>query len=241
MSLQALFEDRSDYSDTDTSAAVTQRMSEMTRSLGLDFFSFIFLKMPFGRASSAEATLYASYPIDWIKTYLRQGYAAHDPVTDLGRQNLRPFAWGGSAFLSHFPEHQRRVFDEASDFNINHGVTFPLRGPKGDLSIFSLASERAADLRDAMEGAGGRILSAAYDTHRLVLEDAVQDMDGVSLSPREKECLSWTLEGKTAGEIAMILGISTSTVNQHAFNASQKLGCLNKHHAAVHALRWNMI
>lgn len=236
-----IYGESSEYADTDGTSQVVPRMSALAEDLGLDHFSFVFLKLPFDLAHKSSLDIYASYPTEWLNWYQSQGYTKADPVADLGRRKLRPFAWGGERFLSRFQKHQRQVFDEARDFGITHGVTIPLRGPQGEVSIFSLVSKNDANLSTALREAGARVLNAAYDTHKKVLEEVSRNKNCPALSPREKECLSWTLEGKTAGETATILGISVSTVNQHAHSASQKLGCLNKHHAAVQALRWNLI
>lgn len=45
-----------------------------------------------------------------------------------------------------------------------------------------------------------------------------------SLSPREREILDWTREGKTSGEIAVILGRATRTIEKHLENIYRKLG-----------------
>ena len=47
---------------------------------------------------------------------------------------------------------------------------------------------------------------------------------GVSLSPREYECLEWAAQGKSAWEIGRILGISRHTAAFHLENAKAKLG-----------------
>jgi LuxR family transcriptional regulator, activator of conjugal transfer of Ti plasmids len=49
-------------------------------------------------------------------------------------------------------------------------------------------------------------------------------VDGVSLSPREFECLKWVAQGKSAWEIGHILGISRRTAAFHLDNAKAKLG-----------------
>ena len=86
---------------------------------------------------------------------------------------------------------------------------------------------------------------AALDTHEFAVGrmpgTQAGGIDGPGLSMRERECLLWTLEGKTAKEIATILGLSVFTVNHHAFNATRKLGSLNKHHAAIQAFRAGLI
>ena len=61
------------------------------------------------------------------------------------------------------------------------------------------------------------------------------------LTPREVECLSWTMEGKTAWEVGCILSISEQTAVRHLNNATKKLDCVNKHHAVVKAMRLGLI
>jgi DNA-binding CsgD family transcriptional regulator len=62
-----------------------------------------------------------------------------------------------------------------------------------------------------------------------------------SLTQRELESLRWTMEGKTAWEVGRILGISEQTVARHLNKATHKLGCANKHHAVVKALRIGLL
>jgi DNA-binding CsgD family transcriptional regulator len=49
-------------------------------------------------------------------------------------------------------------------------------------------------------------------------------IDGISLSPREFECLGWAAQGKSAWEIGRILGITRRTAAFHLENAKAKLG-----------------
>jgi DNA-binding CsgD family transcriptional regulator len=55
------------------------------------------------------------------------------------------------------------------------------------------------------------------------------------LNDREIEILRWTADGKTAADIAQIIGISERTVNFHINQAVAKLGASNKVNAAVRA------
>jgi DNA-binding CsgD family transcriptional regulator len=75
---------------------------------------------------------------------------------------------------------------------------------------------------------------------RLVIPQ-LSDPSLPSLTPRELETLRWTMEGKTAWEVANVLGISERTAVLHANNAMHKLGCVNKHQAVLKALRLGLI
>ncbi|NVO58509.1 LuxR family transcriptional regulator [Rhodobacteraceae bacterium B1Z28] len=235
----------SEYDAQDGAEKITPRMCSMVGDLGLEHFSFIVLKSAQDDLTPLAHTLFTSYPKEWVDRYTRHKYWDVDPVTDLGHRSIRPFFWGHGPFLRAFAKKQRVVFDEADAFDIRYGLTIPIRGAQGELSVFTVVSSRKAHLEEVMQGATGRVYSAAVDTHELALKELAKQrwraQNAVELSEREKECLSWTLEGKTAGEIATILGISTSTINQHASSAAGKLGSLNKHHAAVQALRLKLI
>ena len=55
------------------------------------------------------------------------------------------------------------------------------------------------------------------------------------LTAREVEILKWTAEGKTAGDIAIILSLKERTVHFHMANAIVKMGACNKTAAVVQA------
>lgn len=58
---------------------------------------------------------------------------------------------------------------------------------------------------------------------------------GARLTPREREIMRWTADGKTSYEIGRILSLSISAVNFHIANAVVKLNAVNKTQAVVKA------
>jgi LuxR family quorum sensing-dependent transcriptional regulator len=62
-----------------------------------------------------------------------------------------------------------------------------------------------------------------------------------SLTPREREVLSWVAQGKSAAQIAEILHIAKRTVDEHVQTTVRKLGALNRTHAVAIALRDGII
>jgi DNA-binding CsgD family transcriptional regulator len=65
--------------------------------------------------------------------------------------------------------------------------------------------------------------------------------DKTVLSERERECLYWVSEGKTTQEIALILGVSSNTVNKYIVSSIQKLGAANRAMAIAVAIRAGII
>jgi len=58
----------------------------------------------------------------------------------------------------------------------------------------------------------------------------------LGLTPREAEVLLWVAQGKSNGDIAIILGMSEKTVKQHMGSIFQKLGIEGRNAATVRAL-----
>lgn len=58
----------------------------------------------------------------------------------------------------------------------------------------------------------------------------------VRLTPRELEILRWTMDGKSAWDIGLLLGIAEGTVNFHLRNVCGKFNVASKHHAVLKAL-----
>ena len=61
------------------------------------------------------------------------------------------------------------------------------------------------------------------------------------LSERERECLYWVSAGKTTDEVAVILGVSSNTVNSYVAHAIQKFGASNRAMAMATAIRSGII
>lgn len=55
-------------------------------------------------------------------------------------------------------------------------------------------------------------------------------LEGRYLTDREHECLKWCINGKTAEETAILLGVSKKTVETHLYNIKSKLDCHKQNH-----------
>ncbi len=87
-----------------------------------------------------------------------------------------------------------------------------------------------AALADWLEADGGQPFVRQLDGRRLTVrrgEGALlleEKQDGIGLTAREREVLSWVARGKTNGEIAELLWLAPSTVRKHLENVYAKLG-----------------
>ncbi|WP_407519944.1 helix-turn-helix transcriptional regulator [Methylobacterium oryzisoli] len=113
----------------------------------------------------------------------------------------------------------------------------PVHGPQGLRGCVCLAGR--APPEPEMQAALDLAARAAFGRLRALAGPACEPRPAPS--PRERDVLVWTAQGKTAWEIARILGLARSTVEEHARNAVRKLGAQNKAHAVALALRAGII
>ena len=66
--------------------------------------------------------------------------------------------------------------------------------------------------------------------------DSTAPLEALGLTPREAEVLLWVVQGKSNGEIGVILGMSEKTVKIHVGHIFEKLGIDNRNAATVRAI-----
>ena len=230
---------RNPYIDCANPQEVHRLLVGFMQELGLPYFSYLLVRRPYQPNTPLETFLLTNYPDEWQQRYAQQRYHLYDPVAALSVRSRLPFAWGSDRFLRPFRKRQRRVFLEGRDFKISQGYSIPVCGPDGDIGVFSVSGPRDADLKEVIRGVDAVLQLKAVEIHDGLMSQLFADENNkhITLSPRERECLLWTIEGKTAEDIAQILCVSSSTINYHLSNVIRKYGACNKHHAAIIAMR----
>jgi DNA-binding CsgD family transcriptional regulator len=120
-----------------------------------------------------------------------------------------------------------------------HAELYSLRLDVGRQRLFALFSsaepghiDRSALMRGQMQ-----CCYALSQVPQLLAATTTQD----PLSDRERECLFWVSEGKTTDEVALILGVSSNTVNSYITHAIQKFSASNRAMAIATAIRSGII
>lgn len=201
-------------------------LATMARAMSaLELHSFAYLAPP--TASKAGTRLISTYPTSWTSHYLLQKYEHVDPVIVTARDRDEPFSWGRDVPDLEMSGPQRQLFDEASEFGIRCGFTIPLRAVGGFVAAVSFASDqRRPEFQRAIDANIQGLMLMALLFHNQVRKklDHRRVVAGVTLTEREYECLEWSAKGKSAGEIAQILGIARRTAAFHRDNLRNKLG-----------------
>jgi len=183
-----------------------------------------------------------TYPPEWVRRYFEADFLPIDPCVSEGFANLLPLDWMNYDKRS---PRVKQLFGESTEFGIGQqGITFPIRGPKGEAALFNITS----DLPDAewlhtkkIYMRDFQILAHIIHAKAMVIGGAEKPDYQKRLTPRERECLTWCAVGKTSEDIATILGISEGVVRIHLQSAQHKLNCLNRTHTVAKAITYKLI
>jgi DNA-binding CsgD family transcriptional regulator len=223
-------------STAQNAAALEGELAKTITGIGFNKYAYIAFR---GRSYNGRPYVVTNYPEQWHEHYSERGYVNKDPVIATAQQTITPLNWQDMLNNGRRIREERRVIEEASEFGMMNSVTIPIHGPRSDFATLTVASDlESKEFR-------GLVREFRYDLHLLslyfhdeVMKKVLSDETNPTrpLTPREKECLLWTAQGKTSDEISTIVGISQETVVFHLKNAMRKFSVYSKHHAVVKAI-----
>ncbi|WOH63853.1 autoinducer binding domain-containing protein [Bradyrhizobium sp. BWA-3-5] len=236
--VESIFQEFIDAIQTASNLTEFERVAtRLTQRLGFQRFAYL-------RLTGDTPTLISSYPKSWTSRYFQLGYQQLDPVVRRARVEHALFSWGGEGSAPVGNREQRLFFDEAATFGIRSGITVPIRGGFGRMAAFTLATDDrdvhperlVADWKDLVQIAG-------LHFHVAVRPDvpSIGKLAGSELTQRERQCLSWTAQGKTVADIAVLVQIAPRTVVFHLENARRKLGAASIAQCIAEALRRGLL
>jgi DNA-binding CsgD family transcriptional regulator len=185
------------------------------------------------------------YPNEWWSRYKSKNYMLIDPVLAHGKTHITPICWDHLQPQELNHHHANLVMDEAREFGLRSGVSFPVHSSRGEISLFSFATDREylharADIQHVMPYA--QLFSTyLHEAVCRIFEQRVLPLTRVHLTQREQQCLLWAAEGKTTWETSIILCLSERTVRFHLHNASVKLNVVSRQHAVARAVALGLI
>jgi DNA-binding CsgD family transcriptional regulator len=223
-----------------SSSELKPEIERFCREMGFELFAYALTV----RAPSLKPQQHVinGFPLPWVNRYVSAGYFEVDPVVRHAERSSLPAIWNDQMFHDG-PTAQ--FWDEARSFGLSSGLSFSIHEQPGVIGILSLARDRDIDLPDGeLAALIGRAQMFASLLHhavvRIDLPKLLPEQNAI-LTAREKECIKWAADGKTAWEIGQILSISERTAVFHMSNVMQKLGAANKTQAIVRAVALRLI
>lgn len=207
-------------------------------SLGFDRGCFI-LFLPRNDTYEQHAFCpHCSFPDKLVQVYLQDKIYKYGPVFESIRATGKVTRW--SDFTTGLINH--RANKRFTNFiNLLHqsgyedGYSVPIFGAANTFGLLAISND--GQKLDLSECAQEELKHIGLDILTKYLQLTEQETEcSVSLSPREKEVLSWVLRGKSNPVIADIMHISTHTVDTHIRRSCKKLDVSSKWIAAMSAV-----
>ena len=190
----------------------------------------------------AEFITIDNTPSEFLEVFYNSGRCRLDPVMQHCKRQSVPLIWDQATYTA---VGKGDEWERQAQFGYHTGIAMALHLPEGRHFFLGVDRDQAlprhsGELTRIVADLQLFAVHAQDAAHRVLLPRAA-DPDAPALTPRELECLRWTMEGKTAWEVGSIVGITERTAGLHINNAAHKLGCANKHQAVLKALRLGLI
>ncbi|MDT9001616.1 autoinducer binding domain-containing protein [Paucibacter sp. APW11] len=183
-------------------------------------------------------------PSNFHETFKNLSMGRVDPVMQHCKRHSLPIIWNQRTYVDCG---QGELWEEQAKFGLCAGIALALHLPEGRHFCLGVDRDQAlpSDPASLTQIVAELQLFAVHAQesawHVFTPQGSPAAQFGARLTPRELECLRWTMEGKTAWEVGTILSISERTAVLHLNNAMHKLECNNKHQAVLKALRLGLI
>ena len=205
-------------------------MRRVCADIGAD--GYLLVELAAGRGPKALRIIASNWVYDALEDL--GGEAIHDIVENGHAAGAGEAPLPLPAALPFLSQRERLALREHG-----HAELYLQRLCVGGRAVFALFSARAARGIDPAMLAHAHMM-CCYALGGFLAADDRQAPPG-ALSERERECLKWVSEGKTTDEVALILGVSSNTVNSYVAHAIQKFGASNRAMAIATAIRSGVI
>lgn len=205
---------------------------------GFNYFHFKFTPK-FSSIPVSSNTL-SNYPNEFIKAYEKNHFMRKNPIVAHCHFSIAPIVWDEDLFCDS-PE----IWQAIQTHGLIYGWSQSVHDASGGISILSVARSHPTLTEDEFTEKAAHVLWLCNQLHSFMSARSLprlRELPPISrLSVRESEVLKWTAEGKTASDIAMILSLTTRTVNFHISSAIRKMGANNKTSAVVIATKSGLL
>ncbi len=213
-------------------------MKSFAAELGYSFY--LLANIPVDRHRAFEdITMLTNWPPGARASYSESETFCESEAVSHFRQSILPLN-GGSQMFGHACDlvSRARAGRLLGNFGIQATFAFTLHTADGQQYMFAFSRRgpepEFIEHRDILSRSM-KILDTLKDATKPMKQRSIQ------LSQRERECLEWCAEGKTAEETAIITKLSVHTVESYVRSAMRKLGAVNRMQAVAKAIRLNAI
>ncbi|MDB5933511.1 MAG: hypothetical protein JWQ01_855 [Massilia sp.] len=227
--------------DAPSEAAWSSVLFEVAHRLGFD--GVLYAAMPSRHANLENSFLHSNYSKEWRRYYDAEKLHHVDPTIRHCMNSVLPLVWEPDAFKK---QDEHDMFEEASQFGMRSGITFPMHGCNGELGMISFATDMVPDeefnarLTHYMADLS-LVRDYAFESSLKFIKARHQAEAVPHLTKRELEVIKWVMAGKSSWEISRITDCAEATINFHISNIRQKFNVNTRQQALVKAIALGII
>lgn len=233
-------QDYFDVSQSADKATLRRRLIDFAHAMD---FSLVSSALVIEHADREPDVLYVgNRPEDFAALSADPALSKQDPVMNKLRTAGLPFLYDQKFYVqAGAPE----LWERAAPYGYRTGISVALRLGGDRQFLLGLDRERPlprSDQKITRLLADLQLLAVhCQDVAQRLLVPAAVPAGAPTLTPREREVLLRTMEGKSAWAAGQILGMSENTVNFHLRNIFRKLDTSSKHVAVLKAISLGII
>lgn len=167
-------------------------------------------------SSDPHAIRLHNYPDPWVAWFDEHGLGVSDPVHRASQVTSVGFPWSDVPAMIKLTRADEDVLGRARREGIGNGYTVPAHVPGEASGSCSFAVAPSRDMPGLALPMVQLFGAFAFEAARRL--NGVRDVGAGRppvLTDRQRDCVLWAARGKTAWEVARILGLSEETVIQH--------------------------
>ena len=235
--------------DADTIEAAWQVHQTAMAGYGFDRMIYGFTRFQLGTQVTdlADVLILSNHAPAYIDPWLQQGYVHQSPMTRwaLGQTGACSWRWiAEQEAQGTLSEAERRTvaFNRRMGVTAGYTISFgPIGGRnRGAIGLCARAG-LSQDEVDAVWSTAGQDILMLNKLLHLRITTLPYTPASRALTDRQREVLEWISEGKTALDIATILGVTPATVEKHLRLARAALGAGTTAQAVLRASMFHQI
>ena len=180
---------------------------------------------------------------EYMKVFIDEGLYFHAPMLRWALENNGACSWRWMATPGNLTPAEERVAEFNRSQGVTSGYTISFRSvsarTKGAIALTARAGLSQDDVEQIWARSGNEIVVLNNVLHLKLLTLPYQGQR--TLTKRQKEVLQWVGDGKTTADIALLLGLTSATVEKHLRLARDALDVETTAQAVLKAAFYNQM
>lgn len=225
--------------ETKTAEAFEGEVIGFARSIGFDLANA--MTVVDHSLTHSEFFTVNNSPLEYAESYHDPRLGKVDPVMQHCKNASIPIVWNQATYVA---QGYGEKWEHQAQFGYKEGIGLAFHFPEGrHFAIGVNGNQRlpSSEKKLSRMVADLQLFAVHAQEAAFSIFAPASKNSATKLTPRELECIRWTMEGKTAADVAEKLNISERTAVFHLHNSMRKLNCTSKYQAVLKALRLGLL